>query len=463
MESDHGASAAIRPICFMVMPFGTKPTMASPDRPAPATIDFNALWEKAYAPAIRELKYDPVRADEDVGSLIIQEMLERLAISDLVIADLTIPNANVYYEIGIRHAAREQGCVLVSADWTKPLFDVDQMRRITFPLPEGTITEETAAAIKAALMAGIPALAEGRTPPFASISGFPGPFDLQRTQTFQTLAKRLSEFQAEVTAVRRTVDRNACGDAARALAQRYAGEAAVHPSVAMELLYLLRDCAGWREMLSFAEQMPPSLRDLPVVREQRYLAQSKIGSHLEAVGALEELIRALGATSEREGLVGGRYKKLYDEAVRPGDAQTAREYLNRAIEHYDRGMRLDLNDYYPSSNLPRLLRSRARSEDEERAAAAVQVARIACERALQRNPKDDWALLTLLGVAFDAGDVEAATRLYERIADDGPPAWKLKTTLADLRLSIRLQQDPERRQALAAILKNLEALLPPPG
>jgi tetratricopeptide (TPR) repeat protein len=461
MEPDPESSVTLRPICFMVMPFGTKPTVAPSDRPAPATIDFNALWEKAYAPAIRALNYDPVRADEDVGSLIIQEMLERLAISDLVIADLTIPNANVYYEIGIRHAARAQGCVLVSADWTKPLFDVDQMRRITFPLPEGTITEETAAAIKAALVAGIPALAEGRTPPFASISGFPGPFDLQRTQTFQTLAKRLSEFQAEVTAVRRTVDRNACGDAARALAQRHAGEAAVHPSVAMELLYLLRDCAGWREMLSFAEQMPPSLRDLPVVREQRYLARSKIGSHLEAVGALEELIRTLGATSEREGLVGGRYKKLYDEAVRQGDAQAAREYLNRAIEHYDRGMRLDLNDYYPSSNLPRLLRLRNRKGDAERAVAAAHIARIACERARERNPNDEWVRPTLLGAAFDAGDVDAAESLYEEIADEGPTPWKLETTLDDLRRSVEIQQDPERRQALAAILKNLEALLPP--
>ncbi|HEY3570123.1 MAG TPA: TRAFs-binding domain-containing protein [Thermoanaerobaculia bacterium] len=460
METDPKASVNIRPICFMVMPFGTKPTLAPPDRPAPATIDFNALWEKAYAPAIRELNYDPVRADEDVGSLIIQEMLERLAISDLVIADLTIPNANVYYEIGIRHAARAQGCVLVSADWTKPLFDVDQMRRITFPLPEGTITDETAAAIRQALVQGIPQLAAGKTPPFASISGFPGPFDLQRTQTFQALAKRLSEFQAEVTAVRRTVDRNACSDAARALAQRYAGDAAVHPSVAMELLYLLRDCVGWQEMLGFLKGMPESLRDLPVVREQWYLAQSKIGSHLEAAGALEELIRTFGATSEREGLVGGRYKKLYDEAVRQRNVQAAREYLNRAIEHYDRGMRLDLNDYYPSSNLPRLLRLRARTGDEQRAVTAVQVARIACERALERNPKDDWALLTLLGVAFDAGDVEAATRLYERIADDGPPAWKLETTLADLRLSIQLQQDPEKRQALTSILGNLEALLP---
>jgi tetratricopeptide (TPR) repeat protein len=456
MEPDHDASAAIRPICFMVMPFGTKPALAPPDRPAPATIDFNALWEKAYAPALRELEYDPVRADQDMGSLIIQEMLERLAISDLVIADLTIPNANVYYEIGIRHAARAQGCVLVSADWTKPLFDVDQMRRITFPLPEGAITDETAVAIRQALVKWIPAFAKGTTPPFASISGFPGPFELQRTQAFQTLAKRLSDFQAEVTAVRRTVERNACSDAARELARRYAGDASVHPSVAMELLYLLRDCAGWEEVLEFIGRMPDNLRDLPTVREQRYLALSKTGSHLEAVGDLEELIRTLGATSEREGLLGGRYKKLHDQTAEP---RAKGDYLNRAIEHYDRGMRLDLNDYYPPSNLPRLLRLRARSEDEERAAAAVQVTKIACERALQRNPKDDWALLTLLGAAFDAGDVKAATRLYEKIADDGPPAWKLQTTLDDLRLSIQLQQDPQKGHALADILEKLQTLL----
>ena len=456
MEPDHKASATIRPICFMIMPFGVKPALAPPDRPAPVTIDFNALWEKAYAPAIRELEYDPVRADEDVGSLIIQEMLERLAISDLVIADLTIPNANVYYEIGIRHAARAQGCVLVSADWTKPLFDVDQMRRITFPLPEGAITDETAVAIRQALVKGIPALAEGTTPPFASISGFPGPFELQRTQAFKTLAKRLSEFQAEVTAVRRTVERNACGDAARELAHRYAGDASVHPSVAMELLYLLRDCAGWQEALKFTEHMSASLRDLPTVREQRYLALSKTGSHLAAVGALEELIRTLGATSEREGLLGGRYKKLYDETAEP---RAKGDYLNRAIEHYDCGMRLDLNDYYPSSNLPRLLRLRNRRGDEERAVAAAHIARIACERARERNPNDEWVRPTLLGAAFDAGDMEAAEHIYEEISDQGPTPWKLKTTLDDLKLSIQLQQDAGKRQALSDLLGKLQTLL----
>jgi len=59
-------------------------------------------------PFIREdLGYKAIRAGEEIGALIIVEMIERLAMSDLVIADVTIPNGNVHYEVGVRHAARE--------------------------------------------------------------------------------------------------------------------------------------------------------------------------------------------------------------------------------------------------------------------------------------------------------------------------------------------------------------------
>ena len=115
-----------RRICFMVMPFGKKKTDA-PTGQGVAEIDFDALWDKAFKPAIEKLGYDSVRADQDVGSLIINEMLERLYFSDLVLADMTIPNGNVYYEVGVRHACRDVGCVLLAADWSKQLFDVAQM------------------------------------------------------------------------------------------------------------------------------------------------------------------------------------------------------------------------------------------------------------------------------------------------------------------------------------------------
>ncbi len=57
-------------ICFMVMPYGRKPTQAEAGK-GPAQIDFNALWDRCYVPVIQALDYQPVRADQDAGALII--------------------------------------------------------------------------------------------------------------------------------------------------------------------------------------------------------------------------------------------------------------------------------------------------------------------------------------------------------------------------------------------------------
>ena len=117
------------------MPFGKKPAgFRAPE--IPETIDFDALWNKSLLPVITDLGYDPVRADQDTGASIIMEMLERLFFSDLVIADMTLPNGNVYYEIGIRHASRRTGCLLMSADWAKPLSDIAQMCRLRTHCPK---------------------------------------------------------------------------------------------------------------------------------------------------------------------------------------------------------------------------------------------------------------------------------------------------------------------------------------
>lgn len=103
-------------------------------------------------PVIQVLGYEAVRADQDTGSLIVTQMLERLYFADLVLADMTVPNGNVYYEIGIRQAAKASGCVLLAADWSRQLFDVAQMRTVRYPLPGGDITQATAAAMRSAII-----------------------------------------------------------------------------------------------------------------------------------------------------------------------------------------------------------------------------------------------------------------------------------------------------------------------
>ena len=447
-----------QPICFMVMPYGTKETGAKRGQ-GPTKVNFDALWRKAFEPLIKELGYDPVRADQDIGALIVHEMLERLYFSDLVLADMTLPNGNVYYEIGIRHAARDKGCVLIGADWSHPLFDLDQARRVRYPLPEGDITDQTAEAIKTSLKAAVPNLAAGVSPMVQVLPGFPDNVDPNRATTIRNLLQDLAQFQARIKAID-MAPRAERAMRARALIKEYPATQARIQSVALDVVRLLQDCApdcvSWQEVLDYIDGLPPETHNLPVIQEQRCLAQSKLGNHLEAIAALEALIKLNGPTSEREGLIGGRYKKLYDSAKKKADEA---KYLTQAIEHYDRGMMLDLNDYFPSSNLPRLYRARGDEGDEERARAIAGLVQIACERAKERNPSDEWVRPTLLGNAFDEGNINTARKLVKEIESEGAATWKLATTIDDLERAVKQTNDKVKRDALVQLLGQLRELL----
>jgi hypothetical protein len=155
-------------------------------------------------------------------------------------------------------------------------------------------------------------------------------------------------------------------------------------------------------------------------------------------------------------MLGGRYKDLMRKADTP---QQKRSYLNKAIESYENGMRLDLNNYYPASNLPRLYRQRGSADDLRRAGEAAVIATEACRRALSLGSDDEWTKSTLLGMAFYRGDVVDAEQLKSRVEDEGPGAWQLDSTLRDLRTDIEQQADPAIQKQLSKILNDLTQLL----
>jgi hypothetical protein len=441
-------------ICFMVMPYGVKDTGVQPGQ-GPSKINFDILWQKVFEPLIRELGYEPVRADQDIGALIIHEMLERLYFSDLVLADMTLPNGNVYYEVGVRHAAREKGCVLIGADWSHPLFDLDQARRIRYPLPDEKTTDLAAEKIKACLRSAIPKLAAGVSPMVQALPGFPGSVDPNRATTIRNILQELAQFQAK-TQIALMAPEAEKTMRVENLLKEYPPSQTKNQSIALDMVRLLENCGRWQTLLDYVEALPAETRDIPVIEEQRCLSMSKIGNHLDAIAALETLIRMKGATSEREGLIGGRFKKLYDSAQNPGDKA---KYLNEAIKHYEQGMMLDLNDYYPASNLPRLYRARCSEGDEEQARAVAQLVLIACRRAKERDPKDEWVRHTLLGAAFDEGNVGTAQKIVEEIKVEGTAAWKLDTTITSLEITVNETKDPAKREALTKILGQFKELL----
>ncbi len=73
------------------------------------------------------------RADEEVrGGDIRTDMFQELLIADLVVADLTLDNPNVWYELGVRHALRARGVVLISGGRVTTAFDLYTDRKLRY-------------------------------------------------------------------------------------------------------------------------------------------------------------------------------------------------------------------------------------------------------------------------------------------------------------------------------------------
>ena len=443
------------PVCFMIMPYGRKPTQAEAGR-GPAEIDFNALWDRGYVPTIKALGYEPVRADQDTGGLIVSQMLERIYFADLVLADMTIPNGNVYYEVGIRHAAQKTGCVLLAADWSKQLFDVVQMRTIRYPLAEGSITEATAAAFQTAIEDHIKSLCVGISPMHQSIPGYPSNVDPRKATTTRDQMAELAAFQTEVRAVRAAPPKERM-QRAQDLIARKGNPPATYP-MALALLMLLRDsastAANWTVVLDFVRKLPPRFADEPEIQENRAFAAAQTGNDVQAIAELETLIDLIGPTPERLGLLGGRYKRLANAAAASEAEQ--RQALDKAIAYYEQGMELDLNAYYCSSNLPRLYRKRAKPGDDERAQTVLRLAIAACERAKRLQVADEWVRPTLLGAAFDLGDPDKAEELADAVIAEGAPKWKVNSVLHDLEDSTVQVSDTAKRARLSVVIDRIK-------
>ncbi len=444
----------LRPVCYMVMPFRRKKVEEPRPAGAPAEIDFDALWERAYWPAIVALGYLPMRADFDPSSAIVKAMLERIAFADLVLADITLGNGNVYYEVG-----------MVAPTWCKPLFDISQFASLRFPLPNGDVPEADAVAIRDLLVAKVPAVRNSRTPYYELIGDSRS--DAARRGAFHDFAERLNDFQAGVMAVR--LESDAAVRATRLAALRAGLEptSLEIPEVALDLISLIRDTSNWAALREFIESLPAAMRSLPYCREQYLLAVAESGDPVSAIAQLETLMAEHGDTPERRGLIGGRYKRRWRDARKAREAKQEPEpsieelrQLESAIEHYTRGMELDYNQYYSSSNLPQLLRARGGEGDAQRATVVDHFVVAACERAPRRNEGDEWLRPTLLGAAFRAGDAKLAAELARSVKLEGAARWKLESTLADLAEGVRQTGDAGRRRSLQAVYDDLARLVP---
>ncbi len=91
---------------FIVRPFGNK-----------NGIDFDKVEKELIRPAMQQAGLTGGTTGEFLQQGNIRtDMFEQLLIADLVIADISIHNANVFYELGIRHALRDKRTFLIKSN-----------------------------------------------------------------------------------------------------------------------------------------------------------------------------------------------------------------------------------------------------------------------------------------------------------------------------------------------------------
>jgi tetratricopeptide (TPR) repeat protein len=126
--------------CFVIMPFGKK-TVALTDGTA-KEVDFDSIYEAVFEPAIRGVALPepeaerlglehlvPRRTDRDFfAGLITQDMFDYIQFSRFALADVSGLNANVFYELGVRHATVEAGTGVFRQPGAPIPFDIRQVK-----------------------------------------------------------------------------------------------------------------------------------------------------------------------------------------------------------------------------------------------------------------------------------------------------------------------------------------------
>ena len=91
--------------------------------------DFDDFYHSVLRPSALAVGYDVLRMDEVVETgTITDQAFTHLMNSDVVIADVSSPNGNVYYELGVRQAISSGRTILVARRGITLPFDIAAQR-----------------------------------------------------------------------------------------------------------------------------------------------------------------------------------------------------------------------------------------------------------------------------------------------------------------------------------------------
>lgn len=179
---------------FIIRPFGKKTDTTGRE------IDFDDVDRELISPALQAAGLDSGTTGQlvDAGN-IREDMFSLILEAHVVVCDVTVHNANVFYELGIRHALRKRHTVMIRGEPSpdKAPFDLSTDRYLSYPINDpAAARDKLVAALKASLATDratdspvfqlLPALGEADP---TQAKGIPVDFveDVQRAQASRSI------------------------------------------------------------------------------------------------------------------------------------------------------------------------------------------------------------------------------------------------------------------------------------
>ena len=456
---------------FIVRPFGVKHDARGKE------IDFDRVQQELIEPAMQRagLRGDTTAEIARAGN-IRADMFELLAKADLVIADVSIHNANVFYELGVRQALRDKRTFLIRCQADEIPFDLKTDRYLTYDrrCPETAV--DSLAVGLAETLAG----SAVDSPIFQMVPQLE-PQDWTRLMTLPP------DFREEVEIA--AGDRRLGDLELLSVEARDFGWAAEGLRLIGQAQYYLEAWEGARETWQAL------LYYLPADVQANY----KLGTIYQRLGDLaasDVAIRrvidspALSASQRAHGfsLLGSNEKKRWHEAWRelpdadkPLQALGSR-YLRGAQQAYANGFASDLNHYYSGINALALavlvtelagahpqvwqaafdtpqqaecrLSELSRERQQLEGAVTLSVRRHLEELARQ-GKTDRWAEITEAGIKFLTVDSPERVAMLYRKAFEGAKALYFGVECRQLRLFQQLGVLPDVTAAALHVLSEV--------
>ena len=344
-----------RPHAFVIMPFGKKKGGDG------SIYDFNAIYTQLIKPTLESAGFEPFRADEETTSGdILTDMFQELLLADLCLVDMSIDNANVFYELGIRHAFRKRGIVHIQAGRAYMPFDIFNVRTIPYHItPDGVpdpafLDKDKAAIARVTRDTWASDVDAIHSPVFNILTGLAEPpRNTLRTPLATGFWREYNEWRQRVTIAQRQkrigdilllteeiknplIKEEAITEAGNALANMGRDELALDQ---------------YRKGLQINSRNP-------LFRRQEAFHLKRLGKVDEAIVKIEGLLTDTPNDSEAIGYLGRIYKDMWQDSWRWVEDPEKRlrtafdsyHWLIIAISTYMRGYRINLNNTYPGVN-----------------------------------------------------------------------------------------------------------------